>query len=477
MKTKEYREKIAEAFIKSLDEEPKEWKQQWRTVNQSPRNPVSNTVYRGVNRLWLGYVQWCMGSDDPRWCTFKQASDKGWHIRKGEKATVIERWNPYDKEAKKSITWKEYYDREDKENLTMYAKYFYVFNGSQIDGMPELELPEEREINPAEIIDKISKGMGVEILHDGGNSAFYRVLEDKIHLPKMAYFDDDYAYNSTVLHELSHATGHASRLNRYLDGGFGSEYYAYEELVAELSGCFMGENLPTKMTEEHFENHKQYIEGWISAIKQKPEVLMKAIKDAEKAADYLELKAGKINELEYKNRSVSAFETSVDKVDAYSNERKVFLVNKKKDYVKEYLQDWISAYDFGQPLKIKARLLPSKIMEKEFAQGGMFESREECQSWIQNDPEAAFNTLYYIEDKYPEYVGLTPETDPKRFSLLMMEREIYKMLSRPEFFNENWDKEITIGRKEINEICKSNKIDVPKNAKLQRMKVAGFELE
>ncbi|NCE98186.1 ArdC family protein [Emergencia sp. 1XD21-10] len=476
--TKEYREKIAEAFIKSLDETPKEWKQQWTAFSESPRNPVNGTVYRGINRLWLSYMQRVLQTEDPRWCTFKQAKEKGWHIRKGEKASVIERWNPYDKDQKKTLTWNEYYEREDKENLTIYAKYFYVFNGSQIEGIPELEKPEEKDINPADILDKISKSMGVEIAHDGGNSAFYRITEDKIHLPKKEYFHDDYAYNATALHELSHATGHASRLNRYLGGGFGSEYYAYEELVAELSSCFMSLHLPTEMSDEHFENHKQYVESWISGIKQKPEVLIKAMKDAEKAADYLELHAGEIDEHIYKSRSTKAFEVSKDKVENYSEAEPVFHHNSKKEYVKEYLQGWIASYDFENPLAIKTRLLPSTIMEKEIEQGGMRASIEECRKWIQNDPEAAYNTRFYIQDKFPEEAGsLNPVKDPKRFSLIMMERELYKMLCKAQFFDENWDKEITIGRAEINEICKENKIGIPKNAKLQKMKVAGFELE
>lgn len=57
-----------------------------------------------------------------------------------------------------------------------------------------------------------------------------------------------YAFNATALHELSHSTGHPMRLNRPQGAFFGTEQYAYEELVAEMCSCFMGAELQTEAT-------------------------------------------------------------------------------------------------------------------------------------------------------------------------------------------------------------------------------------
>lgn len=478
MKVKEYREKIADAFIKSLEEEPKNWQKKWKGIGSKPVNAATKKPYKGINRLWLGYVQSSSGTDDPRWCTFKQAKQQGWHIRKGSKGTQVEYWMPYDTENKEALTWGEYHRLEDREGIKLKAKYFTVFHASQIDGMPKLEPLSRNDIHVAEIVNRISGKMGTEILYDGGDEAYYSKLEDKIHLPEPGCFESEYAFHSTALHELSHATGHSSRLNRYIDGGFGDEYYAYEELVAEISSCFMSEELTIELDEAHFENHKAYLQSWISGIRQKPEVLIKAIKDAEKAADYLEMQAELCTELEYKQRSEEAFEVSEDKLSNYrESEREILLnENNQKVYVKDFIAEYLKGYDFNRPQVIKGKLIPSMMLDKELQQGGMFDNAEKCLEWIYNDPEAAVNTIVYCKEKYPE-LDLEPEKDPQRFSLIMMERELYKMTFSSEIIDRNWDKDFLFDRFVATQICKDNGIKVPENAKAVRMRVPGIDLE
>lgn len=221
MKTKEYRETIAQAFLESLKEKPKEWKEEWQSVSGCPVNATNNKKYKGLNRFWLSYIQYKNGWDDPRWCTFNQIVDNGWHLKKGSKGAKVEYWMPYDPEAKKALTWSEYAKKSDaeKEKLSLRARYYTVFNAAQIEGMPERCLPEERDIHPAELVAAISSGMSVTILNDGGNNAFYRPSEDKIHLPETKYFMSDYAYNSTALHELAQQPDilAASTANRQMD--------------------------------------------------------------------------------------------------------------------------------------------------------------------------------------------------------------------------------------------------------------------
>ena len=181
-------------------------------------------------------------------------------------------------------------------------------------------MPKKNDIHPSEIISKISKNMNIEILNDGGNKAFYRPKEDKVHLPEAGYFKSDYEYNATALHELSHATGAAHRLNRNFLNSFGSPEYAYEELVAEISSVFMSKNLSECVNGFTMDNHKAYIQSWISQIKEKPETLISAIKEANKAADYLEEAIERTPVIENLKSNSEILEVDKDKiVDAPEN--------------------------------------------------------------------------------------------------------------------------------------------------------------
>ena len=130
--------------------------------------------------------------------------------------------------------------------------------------------------------------MNVEIHNDGGEDAFYSPSADNIHLPLPEVFSSDNEYNATAFHELGHATGHESRLNRDMSGGFGSSAYAKEELVAEITSAFMAETTGISPEDMNMENHKAYVNGWITSIEDDPEYLMKAISQANDAADYMQ---------------------------------------------------------------------------------------------------------------------------------------------------------------------------------------------
>ncbi len=304
-KTKEFRQSIADAFIKALEEHPIDWKKMWRCDN-IPQNGLRKIPYKGLNRMMLSLRQNAEGWEDSRWYTFKQIKDNGWHLIKGSKHSTVEYWMPYDLEQHKLVSWKEYQafkqsGGEVELRYSLRSRYYYVYNGCQIEGLPPMDAEQAKgnKIEPAELIEKISTSMGVPITNDGGDFAYYQPSTDSIHLPKTSSFFTNYAYNATALHELSHATGHPSRLNRDLKGGFGSESYAYEELVAEISSCFMSADLPIETTEEHIANHKAYVQSWIQDIKEQPETLIQAIKEAEKAATFLEKHAGLIKEAEF----------------------------------------------------------------------------------------------------------------------------------------------------------------------------------
>lgn len=284
--TEDFRNNIAQLFIQSLEQEELSWKKSWTAINLLPQNAVSGTNYKGINRFYLMFLCQKNKWEDPRFATFKQIQDKGWHLQRGSKGIKVEYWMPYDQEQKKVISWKEA-NLSDKK-IGVIPKYYTVFNAKDIEGIPPIEMPEKKDINPDEILATICKNMNIEIVNDGGGRAFYRPSEDKIHLPKAGYFNSDYAYNSVAMHELSHATGAPHRLNRNIQNLFGSEDYAFEELIAEISSVFMSKDLSSCMEPYEMDNHKAYVQGWISHIKEKPDILIQAIKEANKAADYLE---------------------------------------------------------------------------------------------------------------------------------------------------------------------------------------------
>ena len=310
----EYRQEMAEAFANVLEEKGLHWRKEWHGMGgRAPHNGITKACYRGSNAFWLSLVAMMKGYTDPRWLTMVQIMDKDakyhpkeqWHLKAGSKATYVEYWYPFDLKEKNALTWTQYKEAlkngRQPEEFRLSTRYTAVFNADDIEGMPEIKAPENTDIRKDEIVQKLSDGMGVEILLDGGDQAYYSPHQDKIHLPTPGSFESEYAFNATALHELSHSTGHPSRLNRSQTGLFGTAQYAYEELVAEMCSCFMGFDLHVEASAKHIDNHKAYVHSWIQSIREKPETLFKAIKDAQAAANYMDWKAGLITEKEYKD--------------------------------------------------------------------------------------------------------------------------------------------------------------------------------
>jgi len=294
MKQNKLREQIAEQFVAALKEDKLPWHSLWMT--HRPENAITGKKYRGVNSFWLSIIADANGYNDNRWCTFKQAKDKGWHVKKGEHATPVEYWRLFDKVQKKYIEQsearkivKEDPDRE--KDIILTCRTYLVFNGAQIEGIPPLF------VSPAMDIEAIRAQRDVLLqnmklgFREQGTEAYYSPATDRITMPPSKAFLGNYGYMSTFLHECGHATGHESRLNRDLTGTFGSPSYAKEELRAEIASAFtsqaLGFGAATEDLSGAMENHKAYIQSWIQVIEDQPNELFAAIKDAEAISDYL----------------------------------------------------------------------------------------------------------------------------------------------------------------------------------------------
>ena len=302
----ELQKQLAEQFLHLLEEKNLEWKKEWNGLPSRPYNPISKTVYNGSNYFSLLLTSIQKGYQDNRWCTFAQIKEQGWKLRPGKgQSGRIEYWYPYDREQKKAISWQEFREAGGQINdrYQLFSRVYFVYNGDMIVGIPKLEVTQNK-IQQVELVDTISGSMGVSISYHESDQAFYRPVEDRIYLPYRQQFHSEYAYASTALHELSHATGSEHRLNRKQGGEFGTEPYAYEELVAEISSCFLSSELPMGQTEEHLQNHKAYVQSWIQGIKEQPDALFRAVKDAEQAAVYLEYHGGLITLEEYQTYGI-----------------------------------------------------------------------------------------------------------------------------------------------------------------------------
>lgn len=287
------RSDMAQRFVDALSQGQLPWRACWR--QQRPVNMTTGKLYRGVNALYLSYIADELGYADPRWCTYKQAQEKGWQVRKGEKSARVEYWAYYDRKQKKLLSWEDARrclaaDPNYMENLQLSCRVYSVFNACQMDGVPEL-LQGTTDIGTVRAQrDTLLLNMNVGY-REQGDRAYYSSNDDQVTLPPEAAFDDTYSYMATFLHECGHASGHPSRLCRDMSGWHGTPAYAREELRAEIASAFtvqaLGLELSDAQMEWHMEQHIAYVQSWAGVLQKNPEELFRAIKAAEEISDYL----------------------------------------------------------------------------------------------------------------------------------------------------------------------------------------------
>ena len=288
---KPFHEQFAEKVISLLEQGTAPWQKPWEPARgMSFHNPASGTVYRGVNRLNLAISSLENGFDDPRWMTMRQANEQGYRIKKGSRSTPIVYYSFTREQDKLDDAGRPLLGEDGKpERETVLLErpvvcFSRVFNGSQIDGLPPLELPAKRyEWEPQERAEALLKASGAVIKHDQADKAFYRPSTDEIHLPPRSSFDAGDKYYATALHELGHWTGHASRLDREF-GPRGTQAYAKEELRAEIASWMLGEDIGVGHDPGQ---HAAYVQNWIQALKDDPHEIIHACRAAEHIRDYV----------------------------------------------------------------------------------------------------------------------------------------------------------------------------------------------
>lgn len=281
-------DEVTARIVGQLEEGRVPWVQPWSSeacgagpAPGLPRNALTRRAYSGINVLILWGEVTMRGWPSQGWLTFRQALEAGGNVRKGEHGTCVVYADRFTPETERERA------RENggEAKSIAFLKRFTVFNVAQCEGLPEgfmaqpVPLP-EREIVP--VGEALIAASGVDF-RIGGDKAFYSPGADFVQVPPQCAFHDQVNYYRTCLHELTHATGHRTRLARDLTNRFGSKDYAREELVAEMGSAFLCASLGIVPTVRHAD----YIGAWLDVLREDSRAIFRAASMASKAADWL----------------------------------------------------------------------------------------------------------------------------------------------------------------------------------------------
>ncbi|MGE0175229.1 MAG: ArdC family protein [Oligoflexales bacterium] len=278
-------QEITDKIVTSLEKGVSPWKCPWDQARYGghaglPHNAKMNRCYSGINVpiLWMTKEEKGYGSNG--WLTYKQATEMGGNIKKGEKSTSVVYWNFTDVADPKD---------GDPNNVKRipFLKCFNVFNVEQCEGIeiqkPDIKTPEQAW-EDIQRIEGIVQANNVDLRFEyKGVRACYVPAFDCISMPRKERFKTSGDYYCTLFHEMTHWTGHHSRLERDFKGRFGDESYAFEELIAEMGSAFLFADLGLEGNVQH----DSYIASWLRVLKNDKKAIFKAATEASKAHQFI----------------------------------------------------------------------------------------------------------------------------------------------------------------------------------------------
>jgi antirestriction protein ArdC len=277
--------RVTDRIVADLERGVRPWLRPWRdrTTNGRVQFPLrhNGTPYRGVNILLLWGETILKGFTANTWMTYRQASELGAHVRKGEHGSLVvyaDRLTKIETDA----------EGEDVERQIAFMKGYTVFNVEQIEGLPSQYYPQPVPVPDAPMLIESAEAFFTATgatIQRCGNHAFYAPAIDVIRLPALEAFKDRESYAATKAHELTHWTSHPTRLDRVLGKRFGDQAYAAEELIAELGAAFLCADLG--VTPEPREDHAAYLDHWLQVLKADKRAIFTAAAHAQRAVDYL----------------------------------------------------------------------------------------------------------------------------------------------------------------------------------------------
>ena len=265
---------VTEAIIKQLQSGIAPWRKPWRT--EMPANLASKKEYRGINVFLLS----SLGYGSRYWLTYRQAQTLGGSVRKGEHGSKVVFWKigEYRKEDKET--------GETENRKSILLRYYTVFNLEQCEGIKSPE--PTRVIAPFEQCETIVNSMPNRPGFEQDSRAFYRPSTDTVGVPARTAFDFAEEFYSTLFHELTHSTGHPSRVGRegiMEHNPFGSADYSKEELVAEMGAAMLCG--VAGIQSRTLDNSASYLQSWINRLRSDSRLIVSAASQAQKAADYI----------------------------------------------------------------------------------------------------------------------------------------------------------------------------------------------
>ncbi|MDE2423826.1 MAG: DUF1738 domain-containing protein [Betaproteobacteria bacterium] len=296
-----HKNSVLQEFIKKLftlvkNQQLPPWQKPWRAKYgvqlSKPHNPVTKQSYSGLNALYLSLTGELNGYQDPRWMGFHQAQQAGWSIRPQERGTII--YIPIIQKYRSDVRDCDLKPQQENNlSQSIWFKTARVFNAEQLIGIPPLEEITQDPINknnnqPLEVI---AKRMGVKIIETSSDVAYYAPHIDMIRLPLAHQFITAYGRDSTLAHELAHASGNERRLARNQEGTFGSLVYCIEEITAEIGSYLLcrelGLHFNAQRHDQSEEQHLAYTGHWINLLRDDSKNIELAISQGIEAAKFL----------------------------------------------------------------------------------------------------------------------------------------------------------------------------------------------
>ncbi len=284
--TSDIYERITNQIIAAIEAGTSTFRMPWHRTGAAeflPINVVTKRAYRGANVLALWAAADSHGYPTGHWATYRQWSDIGAQVRKGEHSTLVVFW--------KFVDGKEELEREETEQggnkRFALARGYSVFNAAQVDGYKPKELPPSDKKQRIENAERFFAALGADVRH-GGNRAFYSPSTDHIQLPVFEAFKDPASYYAVRGHESVHFTGAPHRLARDMQPRFNTEAYAAEELVAELGAAFLCSELG--ISNQPRPSHAQYVASWLSALRNDKRAIFTAASKAQEAVHWMQSK-------------------------------------------------------------------------------------------------------------------------------------------------------------------------------------------
>jgi antirestriction protein ArdC len=278
-KKKSTYEIVTSAMLDALDNGTVPWHKPWREENGGkPLSMSTKKPYRGFNSLALSATSFDEGYSSPWWGTFKKINSLGGRVIKDQHPTPVSVYNFVKKKNKDG----------EEEVTAIFHRYYRVFNQEQTTGLDDVfPKPEvvDVEFTPVEQAEKLITlyTTAPKVIHKG-SKAYYSPTKDIVGMPRKESFDTPGDYYSALFHEYVHSTGHKDRLNRDLEGLFGSHSYSYEELVAEMGSAFLSYDAGLEAT---LDNSASYLASWLKQLKENPSWIVKAGNKAQQAVDYM----------------------------------------------------------------------------------------------------------------------------------------------------------------------------------------------